>query len=686
MNRSRLWRSLRSVVGICAALLGLALLWPAHAFAQDDPPGRVGRLADAQGGVFWFDPEDGRWTDAERNRPLTEGDRIATAPDARAELRVGSTTLRLGADSELEVLRLDDERMVFQLHGGRLALRVRSREVAREIEIATPEVRLRPTRSGHYRIDRVDDTTYAGVWRGELVVDDPQGFAIVGGQRSELWRDGRTNALRSGSGALPEDGFGAWAVREDRRDDERSASSRYVSSEMTGAEDLAAYGRWEQHVEYGAIWYPLQVQVGWAPYRYGRWGWVRPWGWTWIDDARWGFAPFHYGRWVWWGGRWGWVPGPYVVRPVFAPALVAWVGGSHWSAGVQIGGPPVGWVPLAPREVYQPWYRHTPRYGDRINTHSHPRPPAPRPQPGFPGTAPPRPGAQPPVTYTNAGVPGGVTVVPRDALVGRQPVGRSVVDLPAPRARAPGAEPELVPVPPPNRPGLPLRGEPERNGPPRSSVQPVPGSAVPLPPPGRDRGPRDAPGPVTSPPAPPPAVGPAPMPGDRGAVPGVRVPPPADRVGPPPDRGPPSDRVGPPPDRGPPSDRVGPSPGRMPPPSDRAQSPSGREPRWSGDSRQPRAPSAQEPGTPSNRAGNVMPAAPATPPAPRPVPMPAPAPATRATPPAPPVVATPSQPAPPPVTVPAPPPPARGDGPAPEEGRKRIPEPRPPSRATEATR
>ena len=108
-----------------------------------------------------------------------------------------------------------------------------------------------------------------------------------------------------------------------------------------------------------------------------RWVWVRPWGWTWVDEAPWGFAPFHYGRWVHWGGRWGWWPGAYVARPVFAPALVAWVGSSNWGVSVNVGGPAIGWVPLAPREVYVPWYRTTPRYVDRVNRH--PPPPGHRP-------------------------------------------------------------------------------------------------------------------------------------------------------------------------------------------------------------------------------------------------------------------------------------------------------------------
>jgi hypothetical protein len=121
--------------------------------------------------------------------------------------------------------------------------------------------------------------------------------------------------------------------------------------------------------EYGVVWVPRAVPVGWAPYRFGHWVWISPWGWTWVEDEPWGFAPFHYGRWAFVGGYWGWVPGPIVVRPVYAPALVAFVGGGGWSLTVGFGGgfAGVAWFPLGPRDVYIPGYRCSPRYVENVN-------------------------------------------------------------------------------------------------------------------------------------------------------------------------------------------------------------------------------------------------------------------------------------------------------------------------------
>ena len=99
------------------------------------------------------------------------------------------------------------------------------------------------------------------------------------------------------------------------------------------------------------------------------WSWIDPWGWTWVDNESWGFAPSHYGRWAYVGSRWGWVPGPRHVRPIYAPALVAFVGGGGFNVGISVGGP-VGWFPLGPRDVYVPWYRGSRNYFNNINVHN----------------------------------------------------------------------------------------------------------------------------------------------------------------------------------------------------------------------------------------------------------------------------------------------------------------------------
>ena len=407
------------------AFLALAfLLCGAAVAAPEDPPGRVGRLGEINGQVWLYTPDAGEWIEAVRNRPLTTGDRLSTDAGARAEVHIGSTTVRLDSGTELEVLRIDDERMSLQLHGGSVAVRLRSGEAAREFDLRTAEGRFVTNRAGRYRFDRHDETSHVTVWNGEALYEGPgSALTVYTGQRAEFWMVG--NAAQYTITEPERDAFASWSADQDRRD-ERSASSRYVSPEMTGVEDLDRYGRWEQAPDYGAVWIPSQVPYGWAPNGAGHWAWVSPWGWTWVADMPWGFAPFHFGRWAWWRSSWCWVPCSVVRRPVFAPALVGWVGGPLLSLSINVGNRPgVGWFPLAPREVYVPAYprRVTPRYVQMVNVTQVTNITNVTTIVQNPGDAVTR------IDYRNRRYPHALTVVPQEVMTERRPVAQIAAQM-----------------------------------------------------------------------------------------------------------------------------------------------------------------------------------------------------------------------------------------------------------------
>ena len=225
-------------------------------------------------------------------------------------------------------------------------------------------------RTGEYRVDVNPDgqTTVVDVYQGRgEAVGGGNNYTIIANQQASFSGD-QDQRLNYDIDTLPSpDDFTSWAFDRDHREDQ-SQSANYVSPEMTGYEDLDDSGNWSYAGNYGPVWYPTNIAVGWAPYRFGHWVWVAPWGWTWVDDAPWGFAPFHYGRWVQIGPRWAWVPGPVAVHPVYAPALVAFVGGGggfHFSAFG--GGVGVAWFPLGPGEVFVPAYRVSRTYVNQVN-------------------------------------------------------------------------------------------------------------------------------------------------------------------------------------------------------------------------------------------------------------------------------------------------------------------------------
>ncbi len=358
--------SLTARLAPLAVLLAIALAPPARADADVDPPGRVARVSLAVGTVSLQPAGSESWVGDVLNRPLTNGDKLWADRESRAELHIGSNAVRLGSETGAEILNIDDRTVQLKLSAGTLQLRVRVLDPEQTFEIATPTASVAVLRPGEYRVEvgEADGLMRIAVARGQIAVTDQGHEATVEEGQLAEYNGGPVDQAQLS--ALPAgDAFDQWAADRDRRED-RAVATRYVSREVIGYEDLDDNGTWQTAGDYGPVWTP-RVQVGWAPYRYGHWGWIAPWGWTWIDDASWGFAPFHYGRWVFYGGNWCWAPGPRRYAPVYAPALVGWVGGAHWSIGVQVGGPPVGWFPLGWNEVYVPAYRVSNNYVRNVN-------------------------------------------------------------------------------------------------------------------------------------------------------------------------------------------------------------------------------------------------------------------------------------------------------------------------------
>jgi hypothetical protein len=360
--------------------LGIALtvlLVHSSASAQVDPPSRVARLSYASGNLSLAVAGSDQWSDVPLNRPISVGDSLWVPERGRAELHIGSSAIRLNERSSLTFLTLSDDSVQLKLTRGMMVVRVRSLTGKEVFEINTPNLAFSLQEAGEYKITVNDDNTSSVTVR--------RGAAIAYGDRDSISIREAEQALFSGTNLShssinrmpPYDTFDQWVNDRDRAEDS-SVSARYVSREVIGYQQLDDHGSWETHAEYGAIWLPRTTEIGWAPYRNGNWLWVAPWGWTWVDRAPWGFAPYHYGRWAHIGLRWAWVPGHHLrhERPVYAPALVAFVGGGNGlSVSLNIGsgrhsGPGVAWFPLGPGEAYRPGYHASSRYLDGINRRS----------------------------------------------------------------------------------------------------------------------------------------------------------------------------------------------------------------------------------------------------------------------------------------------------------------------------
>jgi hypothetical protein len=393
------------IVGLLAAFAALVLA----AAAWADPPAQVGRVSLIEGAVSFHPGSLDEWAPATLNYPLTEGDHLFTDSVGRAEVQLLTAVIRLDGGTEFSFLSLDDQTVQVRLTEGSLSVQVRGVDPDSTFEIDTPNAAVSLAEPGSYRIDVREggETTVTARSGAAQVATGGDSFDVPAGQSSVI--SGTDSVAYYVTGAPRLDGWDSWCAAREARV-ERSRNNPYVSREMIGAEDLSEHGSWIVVSGYGTAWAPASVPAGWAPYRYGHWAWVAPWGWTWIDDMPWGFAPFHYGRWALAGGRWVWVPGAAVARPVYAPALVVFVGGEGWTPSAGAG---IGWFPLGPREVYVPPYRVSPAYVQRINF-GH----VPTVTPQYVETYNPAH-----VVYVNRAVPQGVTYVPREVFVQSRPAG-----------------------------------------------------------------------------------------------------------------------------------------------------------------------------------------------------------------------------------------------------------------------
>ena len=348
------------------SLAALLLLSGARALAvEDSPPARVARLAQIAAHVSLEPAGTEQWTQAAVNTPMTTGDRLYVDQDGHAELQMGQLAVRAWRYTDLTVASLTNETTQLALAQGSLHVRTFALGPKSHVEVDTPNGAITAVQPGDFRVDAymADGGTLVTVDSGEVRIGGPSLSKVLGAGECVHLVGG--NPIQALTQPMPgKDPFDIWSLQRDRAF-LSSEARRYVNPNTVGFDDLDSNGTWKQTLEYGPVWYPSNVPAGWSPYSNGRWSWVAPWGWTWVDADAWGFAPFHYGRWTDLGSRWGWIPGPSGVSPVYAPAMVAFVGGASFSGA---GGASLsGWVPLAAGEPFYPSYFCTPRYFTQVN-------------------------------------------------------------------------------------------------------------------------------------------------------------------------------------------------------------------------------------------------------------------------------------------------------------------------------
>jgi hypothetical protein len=344
-----------------ALLLGPPLSARAAVTSSDNEAGTIERtpprLSYIDGEVSFWRPGAQNWAPAQLNTPLAPGDELYTGNRGNLELQVGPRAfVRAWGDTQLGLANQEPDFLQLRVTSGHVTLDVRNLEAGRTVELDTPQAAFTIEHPGYYRVDVSQErTSFTSRRSGRATMTPAGGQAVAIAPSEEIVLEGVTAPTVRSYVAPDLDVWDRWNyARTDQLLD--SVSARYVPSGVYGVDDLDHYGNWRVVPTYGPVWVPEGVRAGWVPYSTGKWIWDPYYGWTWVDTAPWGWAPYHYGRWVVVDSFWAWVPGPIVVTPVYAPALVAFFGEPGSRVGIGTGIPSVSWVALGWGEPLVPWW------------------------------------------------------------------------------------------------------------------------------------------------------------------------------------------------------------------------------------------------------------------------------------------------------------------------------------------
>ena len=327
--------------------------------AKGEPkePILVGRISYLEGQVLRYVPEKQEWVAVARDFPFGLDESLYAAKGGKAELIMpNNTRARIGDSTQIQLIVLKPDMTELDLATG----------IARFYNKGS-DTELKVTSSFGYVLAPVD-TVF------DLVVGDNSIEVIVLKGTVDFVHSATETKYEviAGSSALIADNRQvssavpcvnvAWERWNQTRD---SMWAERLNMKCESVKNLPAglcsynyeldrYGRWENvyyEGEYRSLWRPVHVSAGWAPYTIGRWiDWYGDQ--CWIPDEPFGYVTHHYGSWAFVGSSWYWAPpaigvsasiGPFFgVSFNWYPGRVAWIHHQGY----------VGWLPLAPGEVY----------------------------------------------------------------------------------------------------------------------------------------------------------------------------------------------------------------------------------------------------------------------------------------------------------------------------------------------
>jgi hypothetical protein len=298
--------------------------------AMADSQARIVRLSSVEGDVE-VDRNAGQgWEKAFLNSPITEGTKVWTKEDSRAEVEFeDGSTLRLVPQTQVNFLNLSlrssgakvstvnlDQGILYVNYDGR-------RDDEFTVNFANETTKL--TWPVHFRLSLNEEQAEVAIFRGSVEVNGPSGNVSVERNHSALFALSDDDSYTVAQN-VEQDPNDAWDKQQSEYHDHYASSSTYNGAipYSYGVSDLNYYGNYTMVPGYGYMWQPYFAGMNWDPYSNGAWLWYPGSGYTWVSSYPWGWMPYRYGSWyyvpsygyMWQPGGWNqWNP----VVPVSNP-------------------------------------------------------------------------------------------------------------------------------------------------------------------------------------------------------------------------------------------------------------------------------------------------------------------------------------------------------------------------------
>lgn len=289
---------------------------------------RIVRLSYLEGGVQVN--RTGQFEPAILNLPITQGTKLRTAADGRAEVEFeDGSTIRLAPNTDVQFTQLVLKDNGTKVSTVELSNGTEYADIAgakgNDLSLKFGGEKVESTRAARFRIDESKSGSSVAVFKGDVQVMEASGTVLVRKNQTATF-DASADSHATLAKKITPEPLDSWEKQQSQYHERYAVNSyKSFSPYSYGSADLAYYGGFFAVPGYGMLWQPYLAGAGWDPFMDGAWAFSPGFGYGWVSAYPWGWLPYHYGNWVFLPSYgWAWQPGgvwmPWYTQPMLRNA------------------------------------------------------------------------------------------------------------------------------------------------------------------------------------------------------------------------------------------------------------------------------------------------------------------------------------------------------------------------------